>query len=89
VLIRPLPFPTPIGLVAVYPDQFVSNEDLAYWRERTHSFSENCGAVAGLDDGDVVADGGEPIKVTAGRVSDNLFKALGASAALGRTIEPG
>ena len=37
----------------------------------------------------LVADGGEPIKVTAGRVSDNLFKTLGASAALGRTIEPG
>ena len=37
----------------------------------------------------LVADGGEPIKVTAGRVSDNLFKTLGTSAALGRTIEPG
>ncbi len=37
----------------------------------------------------LVADGGEPIKVTGGRVSDNMFQALGARAALGRTIEPG
>src|SRR5262245_43855820 len=88
VLIRPLPFPDADRVVAVYPNQFVSNEDLAYWRERTHSFSE----IAALSPGwmmGLVADGAEPIKVTAGRVSDNLFKALGASAALGRTIEPG
>jgi putative ABC transport system permease protein len=37
----------------------------------------------------LVADGGEPIKVTGARVSDNLFKALGASPQLGRVIEPG
>ena len=37
----------------------------------------------------LVAEGGEPIKVTGGRVSDNMFQTLGARAALGRTIEPG
>jgi putative ABC transport system permease protein len=89
VLIRPLPFPDADRVVAVYPNQFVSNEDLAYWRARTHSFSEIAAQSPGWMMGLVVADAGEPIKVTAGRVSDNLFKALGASAALGRTIEPG
>jgi len=88
VLIRPLPFPDADRVVAVYPNQFVSNEDLVFWRERTHSFSEIAAQSPGWMMG-LVADGGEPIKVTAGRVSDNLFKALGASAALGRTIEPG
>ena len=89
VLIRPLPFPDADRVVAVYPNQFISNEDLAYWRERTHSFSEIAAQSPGWMMGLVVADAGEPIKVTADRVSDNLFKALGASAALGRTIEPG
>ena len=88
VLIRPLPFPDSDRVVAVWPNQFISNEDLAYWRERTHSFTE----IAALSPGwmmGLVADGAEPIKVTAARVSDNIFKTLGATAALGRAIEPG
>ena len=88
VLIRPLPFPEPDRIVAVWPNQFISNDDLLYWRERTHSFSEIAAQSPGWMMG-LVADGGEPIKVTAARISDNLFKTLGATAALGRTIEPG
>ena len=88
VLIRPLPFPDPDRIVAVWPNQFISNDDLLYWRERTHSFSEIAAQSPGWMMG-LVADGGEPIKVTAARVSDNLFKTLGATAAVGRTIEPG
>jgi putative ABC transport system permease protein len=88
VLIRPLPFPDADRVVAVSPQLFISNEDLAYWRERTHSFSEIAAQSPGWMMG-LVADGGEPIKVTGARVSDNLFKTLGASAALGRAIEPG
>ncbi len=88
VLIRPLPFPEPDRVMSLWPGKFISNEDIQYWRERTRSFSE----IAGLSPGwmmGLVADGGEPIKVTGGRVSDNLFKTLGATAAIGRTIEPG
>jgi predicted permease len=88
VLIRPLPFPDADRVVAVNPNQFISNEELAYWRDRARSFTEIAAQSPGWMMG-LVADGGEPIKVTAGRVSDNLFKTLGASAALGRTIEPG
>ncbi len=65
VLIRPLPFPEPDRLVAVWPNQFISNEDLDYWRERTHSFSEIAAQSPGWMMG-LVADGGEPIKVTGG-----------------------
>ena len=89
VLIRPLPFQDAERVVAVNPNQFISNEDLLYWREHTRSFSEIAAISPGWMMGLVAADGGEPIKVTAGRVSDNIFKALGAAAALGRTIEPG
>ena len=39
VLLRPLPFASPDALVAVWPDQFVSNDDVAFWRERATSCS--------------------------------------------------
>ena len=88
VLIRPLPFPDPDRLVAVWPDTFISNEDLEYWRNRTRSFEHIAAISPGWMMG-LVADGGEAIKVTGGRVSDNIFQALGARPLLGRTIEPG
>jgi predicted permease len=88
VLLRPLPYPEPDRLVAVAPNFFVSNEDVDYWRTRTHSFEQ----IAALSPGwmmGLVAEGGEPIKVTGARVTDNLFRTLGASPALGRVVEPG
>jgi len=88
VLLRPLPYPAPDRLVAVWPGEFVSNQEIAYWREHTRSFDEIAAQAPGWMMG-LVADGGEPLKVTGARVSDNLFKTLGATAALGRTVEPG
>ena len=88
VLIRPLPFPDPDRLVAVWPEKFISNEDVQYWRDRARSFAHIAAISPGWMMG-LVADGGEPIKVTGGRVSDNIFQALGARPLLGRTIEPG
>jgi hypothetical protein len=86
VLLRPLPYPEPDRLVAIGPQFFISNQDVDYWRNRTRSFDQ----IAALSPGwmmGLVAAGGEPIKVTGARVSDNLFRALGASPALGRVIE--
>ena len=40
VLLRPLPFPEPDRLVAFWPDHFVSNREVAFWRERTRSFDQ-------------------------------------------------
>src|SRR5688500_14783429 len=88
VLIRPLPFPQPDRLVAFWPDQFVSNRDVQFWRDHTRSFEQIAAISPGWMMG-LVAESGEPIKVTGGRVSDNMFQALGARPALGRTIEPG
>ncbi|HYB94509.1 MAG TPA: ABC transporter permease [Vicinamibacterales bacterium] len=88
VLLRPLPFPEPDRLVAIAPNVFVSNEDVDYWRSRTRSF-EHIAALSGGWMMGLVADGGEPLKVTGARTSDNLFRTLGATAALGRVIEPG
>ena len=38
VLLQPLPYQAPEQLVALWPEGFVNNEDLTYWRERTRSF---------------------------------------------------
>ena len=88
VLLRPLPFPEPERLMAFWPTNFVSNEEVAYWRDHTRSFTHIAAISPGWMMG-LVAETGEPIKVTGGRVSDNIFQALGARAAIGRTIEPG
>ena len=88
VLLRPLSFANPDRLVAVWPNEFTSNAEVEYWRDHAHSLSEvaiqSPGWMMGL-----VAEGGEPIKVTGAKASDNLFKMLGATAALGRAIELG
>lgn len=88
VLLRPLPYRAPEELVALWPNAFVNNEDLAYWRDRTRSF-QAIGAVSPGWMMALVADGVEPLKVTGGRTSDNFFTTLGVSAALGRTLMPG
>ncbi len=88
VLLRPLPYADSERLLAFWPDAFVSNQELGYWRERTHSFESIAAQSPGWMMG-LVAEGGEPLKVTGARVSDNLFRTLGVSARLGRTIEPG
>jgi putative ABC transport system permease protein len=88
VLLRPLPFAEPDRLVAFWPNTFVSNEEVGYWREHTRSFTQIAAISPGWLMG-LVAEAGEPIKVTGGRVSDNIFQALGAHPALGRAIEPG
>lgn len=86
VLLRPLPFAAPDRLVALWPDTFVSNEDIQFWRERVPSLT----AVAGVSPGwlmALVAEGGEPLKITGARVTGNLFETLGTPAALGRALE--
>ncbi|MEO8682567.1 MAG: ABC transporter permease [Vicinamibacterales bacterium] len=88
VLLRPLPYPNPDRLVAIWPGEVVSGADMSYWRERTHTVSAIAAQAPGWMMG-LVAEGGEPIKVTAAKVSENLFTTLGAGAALGRTIASG
>ncbi len=88
ILLRPLAYYEPERLVTPWPGTFVSNDDLTFWRERTHSFEQ----IAALSPGwmmSLVVQGQEPIKVTVGRASDNFFTTLGVSAAMGRAIEPG
>lgn len=88
VLQRPLPYPQPERLVAFWPQHFLANEEIAYWRDRARSFD----AIAGHAPGwmmALTAPDGDPIKVTGAKTSDNLFATLGAPAAIGRTLQPG
>ena len=88
VLLRPLPYSEPDRLVMVWPDTFVNNEDLTFWRERAHSFE----SIAAISPGwmmSLVVPGLEPVKVTGGRTSDNFFTTLGVRAARGQMLKPG
>ena len=88
ILLRPLPYSEPDRLVAVWPRTFVNNDDLAFWRQRAISFEQ----IAGNSPGwmmSLVVPGQEPVKITAGRTTDNFFTTLGVTAAFGRTILPG
>ncbi len=88
VLLRPLPYQEPQRLVMVWPDTFVNNDDLTFWRERAHSFE----SIAAVSPGwmmSLVVPGLEPVKVTGARTSDNFFTTLGVLAASGKTLEPG
>jgi len=88
VLLRPLPFARPDRLVAVWPDQFVSNDEVAFLRARARGLD----AIASVSPGWLMALATEdalPLKVTGARVSDNLFTLLGVDAALGRTFAEG
>lgn len=88
VLLRPLPYHQPDRLVMVWPDTFVSNEDLTFWRERARAF-ESVGSISPGWMMSLVAPGREPVKVTGGRTSDNFFTTLGVAAARGRAFQPG
>ena len=88
VLFKPLPFDRPEELVDFWPDRFVSNEELAYWRERAPYLA----SLSGISPGwmmALVADGVEPLKVTGARVGDRFFATLGVRAMAGRALEPG
>ncbi len=88
VLLKPLPYADPERIVAVWPSQFVSGEEAAYWRDHARSFEQ----LSLMSPGwlmAMVADGYEPLKVTGARVTDNFFVTLGVGTALGRTINPG
>ncbi len=81
VLLRPLPYPTPERLVTMRSNQSVP--DLEDIRSRCQSFEYFGGAV--MQPQDYTGDG-EPLQVQASLINADLFKALGAKAAIGRTI---
>ena len=81
VLLRPLPYPEPQRLVTMRSNQSVP--DLEDIKARCQSFEYFGGSV--MQPQDYIGDG-EPLQVQASLINADLFKALGARAAIGRTI---
>jgi putative ABC transport system permease protein len=65
-----------------------SNEELGFWRERARTL-DGITAIAPGWLMALVAEGGEPLKITGARVGDDFFTLLGTGAAVGRTLVPG
>ena len=81
VLLRALPYPEPQRLVTMRSNQSVP--DLEDIRLRCQSFEYFGGSV--MQPQDYIGDG-EPLQLQASLINADLFKALGAQAAIGRTI---
>ena len=92
VLLRPLPYPQSGRLVAIHetllprlPEFAVSPRHYFAWRAQATGF-EDMGA---WHEGSHNLTGlGEPIRVSAGRVTASLFTTLGVPPALGRVFSP-
>jgi putative ABC transport system permease protein len=88
VLLKPLPYHQPDRLVFVWPQQFQSNVDLQFTRERGSDVFSSVGSIApGWTMS--LTGAGEPTRLTVGRVSDNIFDLFGVQPLIGRTFRPG
>jgi putative ABC transport system permease protein len=92
VVLRPLPYPDPDRLVALWtraprlrlPRAFVNAADYRDWRAQNDVF-EDVALVRHIANFNLTDDG-EPERVLGARVSANLFGVLGVTPALGRTF---
>ena len=84
ILLRPLPFREPDGLVAFNAEQFISNAEMLHLREHARTL----GAVGAMSPGWGMAltGVGEATQLTTGRVSTNLFDMLGVRPLHGRSF---
>jgi putative ABC transport system permease protein len=92
-VLRPLPFPEPDRLVWVWSNsERVTRNSISYldfvdYRDGTDAF-ESLGAFTVFNQTRFVTGSGAGLRVTAGRVSANLFATLGVPPQLGRTFLP-
>ena len=84
ILLKPLPFAAPDRLVAVWPGRFVSQRELRYLREHARGLSGVAATAPGW--GFSLTGAGDPLKITAERVSGDLFDTLRATPLLGRRM---
>ncbi|MCI0437444.1 MAG: ABC transporter permease [Gemmatimonadetes bacterium] len=84
LLLQPLPYAQPERLVAVWPDQFVANREVAFVREASTRLDE----IAALSPGWLMAltNIEQPEQVNASRVTGNLFSMLGVRPLHGRSF---
>jgi putative ABC transport system permease protein len=82
LFLRPLPYPQPQRLVAIWPEHAAANREIAALRARARSFD----IVAALSPGWLFPLTSEriPVQVNAGRVTGNVFPLLGVAPIVGR-----
>ncbi len=86
VLLRPLPFAEPEGLVKVWPEKYhvaASKSELAELQRESRSF-DGLAAYSGW--GFTLTGKDEPLKLSGARATAGFFALLGTQAALGRTF---
>jgi putative ABC transport system permease protein len=94
VWLKPLPFADEERIVSLWanfgannPRSTVTPGHFVDWRERSRSFDEV--TLVEPVSVNLTADGGEPERLEALKVSDNLFATIGLMPLLGRTFGPG
>ena len=91
VLLEPLAFDEPDRLVSIWPDRFLSNQEVEFLRDNSRAFE----AIATIAPwGMALTDTQDPTLVSAARTSSNLLDVLGVAPTLGRRFltsegEPG
>ena len=89
VLLRPLPYPGPERIMALWPSwpgssfQGVSEAKFVFWREHSQCF-DGIAATQGIGSGVNLSGGNEPEFVSGVRVSADFFRVLGMHPAIGR-----
>ncbi|MGE0552473.1 MAG: ABC transporter permease, partial [Gemmatimonadales bacterium] len=85
VLLRPLPYPEPDRLVAIWPAQAVANREIAALRERSDAYSQ----VSGWSPGWLMPLTGVevPRQLSATRVTADFFPMIGQEPAIGHVFE--
>src|SRR5262249_53057959 len=93
VLLRPLPFPAPERLVAVWEDHTLRQVERE-WLSPAHFYDfqaacHSCARMAAFPPASFnLTGGGEPERVSGMRVSAEMFPLLGVTPALGRAFLP-
>src|SRR5437867_9933194 len=91
VLLRPLPFKDPAGLVRIWgkidkagiPKNWISQPELLDLKEQNQTFKD----IAAYESGGANLSGsGDPVRVNMASVSASLFPILGIQASVGRTF---
>src|SRR5207247_7684084 len=89
VLLRPLPYPEPERIMALWPArpgssyQGVSEAKFVFWREHSQSFAA-VAATQGIGSGVNLSGGNESEFVSGVRVSADFFRVLGVHPVIGR-----
>lgn len=86
VVLRPLPFPDPSRLAAIWPGRAISNAELVFMQREAKAFASLAAFSPGW--GIAMTGAGEPRQLNGARVSTNYFQTLGVAPLAGSGFAP-